>query len=161
MTKKEQFFSVMRGENPPKWMGYGFNAWPQCMFHCVIDPITVWDILFISGENVMDHWGVVHRFLPGDPGIIPMVNEQNQVIKDITHWRDYVTRPPIKMPDSAWEMTYAMAEKIDRDQVFLSGMVFPGLFEQTHHHCEIQRALIYLYEEPDDVKDLIKFFRDW
>ena len=49
MTKKEQFFSVMRGENPPKWMGYGFNAWPQCMFHCVIDPITVWDILFISG----------------------------------------------------------------------------------------------------------------
>ena len=114
-----------------------------------------------DGVPVVNAWGITHAWPPGTPGIFPVHTPDKIVIKDITHWKDYVKRPPIKMPDSAWEMTYSVAEKINRDEVFLSGMVFPGLFEQTHHHCEIQRALIYLYEEPDDVKDFIKFLRDW
>ena len=49
MTKKEKFLSVMHNEKPIKWMGYGFEAFTKTMFHAIIDPITVWDILFIQG----------------------------------------------------------------------------------------------------------------
>ena len=160
MTKKEQFFSVMRGENPPKWMGYGFNAWPQCMFHCVIDPITVWDILFISGENVMDHWGVVHRFLPGDPGIIPMVTEENQVIKDITHWRDYVEFPEIPT-DLDWSATKAQIADIDRENEFVMIPTFRGLFERAHCLMTFEETLINMYEEPEAMYELFGAYTDW
>lgn len=37
----------------------------------------------------------------------------------------------------------------------------PGIFEQCHHLGEIQNTLINLYEEPDDMKDLIKYLADW
>ncbi|MDR0520103.1 MAG: hypothetical protein LBG82_08690, partial [Clostridiales Family XIII bacterium] len=100
----------MSGEKPPSWMGYGFAAFPDVPFHCVIDPITLWDILFINGEYVIDHWGVAHRFIPGvDPGIMPIVNNENQVIKDISKWRDYVTFP--KIPDDLdWTQAKEAAE---------------------------------------------------
>jgi hypothetical protein len=90
MNKKEQFLSVLNNEAAHEMDGYGFEAFPQIMFHCVIDPISVWDILQFSGEAAIDNWGGTLRFLPGDPGIIPIVNKNNQVIKDITKWKDYV-----------------------------------------------------------------------
>ena len=160
MTKKEQFFSVMRGENPPKWMGYGFNAWPACMFHCIIDPITVWDILFIEGNNVLDHWGVNHRFLPGDPGIIPMVNEENQVIKDITKWRDYVVFPEIPT-DLDWSGTKEQIAQVDRDNEFVMIPTFRGLFERAHCLMTFEDTLVNMYEEPEAMNELFGAYTDW
>ena len=95
------------------------------------------------------------------PGSFPVHTPDKIVVKDITRWRDYVHAPKTKLPDSAWEGAYAMAEKIDRNEKFLSSMTAPGMFEQTHHLCEIQRALINFYEEPEHVKDLIKYIRDY
>ncbi len=161
MTKKEQFFSVMRGENPPKWMGYGFNAFTQTMFHCIIDPISVWDILFIEGENVLDHWGVNHRFIPGvDPGIIPMVNEQNQVIKDITKWRDYVTFPEIPS-DLDWKATQDQIAQVDRDQELVMVPTFRGLFERAHCLMTFEDTLVNMYEEPEAMNELFSAYADW
>ena len=60
MNKKELFMSALRNEKPMKWMGYAFDPFPKVMFNCIMDPISVWDILFIQGENVLDHWGVTH-----------------------------------------------------------------------------------------------------
>ena len=161
MTKKEQFFSVMRGENPPKWMGYGFNAFTQTMFHCIIDPISVWDILFIEGENVLDHWGVNHRFIPGvDPGIIPMVNEQNQVIKDITKWRDYVTFPEIPT-DLDWKATQDQIAQVDRDQELVMVPTFRGLFERAHCLMTFEDTLVNMYEEPEAMNELFSAYADW
>ncbi len=160
MTKKEQLLSVMRGDTPPKWMGYGFNAWPQCMFHCIIDPITIWDILFISGERVKDHWGVVHRYLPGDPGIIPMVNAENQVIKDITHWRDYVEIPEIPT-DLDWSATRAQIAEVDRDNELVMLPTFRGLFERAHCLMTFEDTLVNLYTEPEAMNELFGAYTDW
>ena len=159
MTKKEQFLSVLHNEQPPKWMGYGFDAFPQIMFHCIIDPISIWDILFISGEHVLDHWGVVHRNLPGDPGIIPMVNEENQVIKDITKWRDYVTFPEI--PELDWSDAKKAIEQVDRENEFVMVPTFRGLFERAHCLMTFEDTLINMYEEPEAMDEFFTAYTDW
>ena len=161
MTKKEKFLSVMRNEKPLKWMGYGFEAFTKTMFHCIIDPISIWDILFIQGENVKDNWGVVHRYLPDkDPGIIPMVNEQNQVIKDITHWRDYVTFPEIPT-DLDWSATQAQIAEVDRDQELVMVPTFRGLFERAHCLMTFEDTLVNMYEEPEAMNEFFGAYCDW
>ena len=37
----------------------------------------------------------------------------------------------------------------------------PGIFEQSHYLCEMQNAMINLYEEPDDMKDLLKYIAEY
>ena len=160
MTKKERFLKIMKNEGPPEWMGYGFDAYPQIMFHCCIDPISIWDILFISGENVVDNWGVVNRYLPGDPGIIPMVTEENQVIKDITKWRDYITFPEIPA-DLDWSGAKAQADEIDRDELLVMVPTFRGLFERAHSLMTFEDCLINMYTEPEAMYDLFGAYTDW
>ena len=161
MTKKEKFLSVMRNEKPLKWMGYGFEAFTKTMFHCIIDPISIWDILFIQGEHVIDNWGVVHRYLPDkDPGIIPMVNEQNQVIKDITHWRDYVTFPEIPS-DLDWKATQAQIAEVNRDEELVMVPTFRGLFERAHCLMTFEDTLVNMYEEPEAMNEFFGAYCDW
>lgn len=150
----------MHNEKPLKWMGYGFDAFTPTMFHCIIDPISIWDILFIQGENVLDNWGVNHRFLPGDPGIIPMVTEENQVIKDITHWQDYVTFPEIPK-DLDWAATQAQIDEVDRDNELVMIPTFRGLFERAHCLMTFENTLEAMYEEPEAMYELFGAYADW
>jgi hypothetical protein len=161
VTKKEQFLSVLRGDKPQKWMGYGFNAWPQIMFHCIIDPITIWDILWMSGDDVVDNWGVHHRYRVGeDPGVIPLVTEENQVIKDITKWRDYVVFPEIPS-DLDWSDAKKNVAAVDRNEEFVMVPTFRGLFERLHCLTTFENTLISLYEEPESCYDFFGAYTDW
>jgi hypothetical protein len=161
MTTKEQFLSVMRGENPVKWMGYGFDPFPKTLVHSIVDPVSAWDIMFIEGENVLDHWGVSHRFLPGkDPGIIPIVTEENQVIKDITKWRDYLVIPEIP-DDLDWSAARAEADKAREAGEFAMAVTFRGLFERLHCVRTFENALVDLYTEPEAVNDFFSAYTDW
>lgn len=160
MTRKQQFLSAMKNEGPQQWMGYGFEAYPKIMFHCFIDPITIWDILFISGENVLDNWGVMHRYLPGDPGIIPIVTEQNQVIKDITKWRDYVKFPEIPS-DLDWSGVKAQIAETDRDEYLVMVPTFRGLFERAHCLMTFEDCLINMYSEPESMYEFFGAYTDW
>lgn len=159
MTKKEQFMSALRNERPIKWMGYAFDAFPKIMYHCIMDPISIWDILFMSGERVLDNWGVVHRFLPGDPGVIPMVDDDNKVIKDITKWRDYVHFPEI--PELDWSDAKKAIEAVDRENEFVMVPTFRGLFERAHCLMTFEDTLINMYEEPEAMYELFGAYTDW
>ena len=162
MTKKEQFLYAMKNEGPVQWMGYGFDAFPAVKFHCMIDPISIWDILFISGDNVLDNWGVTHRYLPeeGDPGIIPKVTEANQVIKDITKWRDYVTFPEIPS-DLDWKPFKDQIAALDRDEYFVMVPTFRGLFERAHCLMTFEECLMNMYIEPEAMNELFAAYTDW
>jgi hypothetical protein len=159
MNKKEQFLSVLNNEQPMKWMGYGFEAFPQIMFHCVIDPISIWDILQFSGEAAIDNWGGTLRFLPGDPGIIPIVNKNNQVIKDITKWKDYVKFP--KIPKLDWSDAKRTIDGIDRDTTLIMVPTFRGLFERTHCLMVFEDALMNMYGEPESMYEFFEAYTDW
>ena len=172
MTKKELFMSALNNEKPPKFMGHAFDAYPQEMafgpggpevlFHAVIDPISNWDILQFTGREYKDLWGVTHRYLPeeGDPGIIPLTDTKNQVIKDMEHWRDYVTFP--RIPDDL-DWSYAQAQckaAHDRGELVMIP-TFRGLFERLHFlrafECVMEDLMLY----PDECEEFFDAYLDW
>ena len=159
MNLKQTFMSALRNEKPIKWMGYGFEACPKIKFHCVMDPISVWDILQFTGEAAIDNWGGTIRFLPGDPGWIPIVNDENKVIKDITKWRDYVKFPEI--PDLDWSEAKKTIEGIDRETTLVMVPSFRGLFERAHCLMPFEEVLISLYEEPEAMYEFFGAYADW
>ena len=159
MNLKEMFMSALRNERPIKWMGYGFEAFPKIKFHCVMDPISIWDILQFTGEAAIDNWGGTIRFLPGDPGWIPIVNDQNKVIKDITKWRDYVKFPEI--PNLDWSDAKKTIEGIDRETTLVMVPSFRGLFERAHCLMPFEEVLISLYEEPESMYEFFDAYADW
>jgi hypothetical protein len=159
MNLKEMFMSALKNEKPIKWMGYGFEAFPKIKFHCVIDPISIWDILQFTGAAAIDNWGGTIRFLPGDPGWIPIVNDQNKVIKDITKWRDYVKFP--KIPDLDWSDAKKTVEGIDRETTMVMVPSFRGLFERSHCLMPFEEALMSLYEEPESMYEFFGAYADW
>jgi hypothetical protein len=159
MNLKEMFLSALRNEKPIKWMGYGFEAFPKIKFHCVMDPISIWDILQFTGEAAIDNWGGTLRFLPGDPGWIPIVNEQNKVIKDVTQWRDYVKFPAI--PDLDWSDAKKTIEGIDRETTLVMVPSFRGLFERAHCLMPFEEVLVNMYEEPESMYEFFDAYADW
>ncbi len=114
-----------------------------------------------GGPEVVNAWGVTLSYPENTPGAFPVHTPDKIVIKDVTHWRDYVTAPQVKYPESVWEPFIAEIEKIDRNEYFVTPMVYPGLFEQTHYLMEIQECLINFYEEPEAMHELIDFLAEW
>jgi uroporphyrinogen-III decarboxylase len=114
-----------------------------------------------GGPDVVNAWGVTLSFPENTPGAFPVHKPEKIAIKDITHWRDYLTAPQVKYPESAWESCIEAVEKIDRNEYFVTPMIYPGLFEQTHYLLEIQNCLINFYEEPECMHELIDYLTEW
>lgn len=58
-------------------------------------------------------------------------------------------------------MVKVQYDAVDGEQAFKAAFVAPGLFEQTHHLCEISNALVYYITNPDEMHDLIKYLTEW
>ena len=111
---------------------------------------------------VVDSWGVTKQWAEGTPGPFPIHDAEHIVVKDIENWRDYVHAPDFKnLPDVNWEPLQAMEAAVDRSQLFCLLTVAPGIFEQCHYLCEIVNTLEYLYEYPDEMKELVKYITDY
>ena len=65
------------------------------------------------------------------------------------------------MPEKFWEMAQGMFDAVDGNLSYKATFVAPGVFEQTHHLCEIQNALIYYLEYPDEMHDLVKYLTEY
>jgi hypothetical protein len=159
MNSKQLFLSALRNEKPIKWMGYGFEAFPKGKFHVVLDPISIWDILQFSGDYAVDNWGVAHRYLPSDPGIIPLVNDQNKVVKNVARWRDYVNFPEIPALD--WSDAKKAIGAMDRETQLVMVPSFRGLFERAHCLMTFQDVFMGMCEEPEAMYDLYGACADW
>ncbi len=171
MNPKEAFMSALRNDKPPKWMGHAFNAQtnevvfgpggPELLFHAVIDPISNWDTLQFSGECYKDLWGVTNRYILGvDPGIIPLTDTNNQVIKDMEHWRDYVTFPEIPK-DLDWSYAQAQCKAARERGELIMVPSFRGLFERLHglraFECVMEDLILY----PDECEEFFDAYTDW
>jgi hypothetical protein len=171
MNKKEAFMSALRNDKPPKWMGHGFDAFhnevvfgpggPELLFHAVIDPISNWDTLQFSGECYKDLWGVTNRYILGvDPGIIPLTDTKNQVIKDMEHWRDYVKFPEIPK-DLDWSYAQAQCKAAHERGELVMVPTFRGLFERLHglraFECVMEDLMLY----PDECMEFFDAYTDW
>ena len=156
LTIRQNLLETIHGGNPDRFVNqYEFLKILQ-------NPSGLHSANPKRGEmGVANSWGVIRSWPEHVVAAFPEHTPDKVVIKDITHWRDYVHAPSVKFPESEWEPLIAQAEAVDRKEKFVTAMVAPGLFEQCHHLGEIQQTLINLYDEPEHMKDLIQYLVDY
>lgn len=156
LTAKQNMLEVIRGGNPDRFVNQ-YEA-VQLLFH----PFMFASPLLSPGdENVVNAWGVTNTFPKGVPGQFPVHTPDKIVVKDIESWKDYVKAPPLDFPQAQWDMLKDQYAAVDGEKAFKAVFVAPGIFEQTHHLCEITNALMYYITDPDEMHDLIKYLTEW
>jgi len=156
LTAKENLRQCVKGGNPDRYVNQ-YEA-IQLMFH----PFLMASPLLEPGmENVVSAWGVTNSYPVGVPGAFPVHTPDKIVVKDIEHWQDYVHAPSLDFPDELWAAAKQMFDAVDGNLTYKAAFVAPGLFEQTHHLCSIDEALVYYMENPDEMHDLIKYLTEW
>ena len=157
LTAKQNMQEVIKGGNPERFVNQ-FEA-VQLLFHPYV---TMPGALLSAGqENVVNPWGVTNSFPANVPGQFPVHTAEKIVVKDIEHWQDYVTPPSLDYPNEMWDGFKEQYAAVDGDQAYKATFIAPGMFEQTHHLCEISRALEYYALYPDEMHDLIKCLTEW
>ena len=157
LTPKQNLQEVLRGGNPERFVNQ-YEA-IYLMFHPYIFHSN--SLLQKGQTNVVNAWGITNSFPANTPGAFPVHTPDKIVVKDIEHWRDYVHAPPVKFSDEEWAQFKAQYDAVDGNLAYKATFIAPGLFEQSHHLCEISRALEYYALYPDEMHDLIKYLVDW
>jgi len=157
LTAKQNMQETIRGGSPDRFVNQ-YEA-IRLLFH----PFLMFSnpLLNKGDPDVVNAWGVTNSFPENVPGAFPVHTPDKIVVKDIENWKDYVKAPKLQFTDEQWGIAKAMYDEIDGTQSYKATFVAPGLFEQTHHLCEITRALEYYITDPDEMKDLIKYLTDW
>jgi hypothetical protein len=106
-----------------------------------------------------DSWGVTFKKGDDAPGPHPLATPESIVIKDITHWQDYVHFPEIDNLD--WTECVKKSEAVDRTEKYLAAFSAGGLFERSHHLMGFENALIAYMDEPDHVGGLLDGIMEW
>ncbi len=156
LTAKENMREVIRGGKPDRYVNQYEGV--SLLFH----PFLLASPLMKKGDPpTVNAWGVTNSFPANTPGAFPVHTPDKIVIKDIEHWQDYVHAPSLKFPQELWDVCKGMYAGVDGSKSYKATFIAPGLFEQTHHLSEMQNALMYYMEYPDEMHDLIKYLTDW
>ena len=115
----------------------------------------------VRGTTSVDKWGTTILFPADAPGPMPDTRDELKVLRDITHWRDYVHAPDLEANCSAgWEDVRAKAEAV-RGEKLVAGFMGTGIFEQCHFLMGFEDTLSNLYEHPDEMHELIDYITDY
>jgi len=157
LTAKQNMQEVIRGGTPERFVNQ-YEA-VRLLFHPYLAFGT--DSVQKGGPDVVNAWGVTNSYPAHVPGPFPLHTPETIVVKDIENWREYVKAPPLKFTDEQWAIMKEQFDAIDGTQTYKAAFVAPGLFEQTHHLCEITEALTYYMTDPDEMHDMIKYLTQW
>jgi len=154
---KQNFQETIRGGSPARFVNQ-YEAL-SLLFH----PFMMFsNVRMKKGDpDRVNAWGVTYSYPENVPASFPVHTPEKIVIKDIENWRDYVKAPSLKFTDEQWAAAKATYDAVDGTKAYKAAFVAPGLFEQTHHLCEISNALMYYITNPDEMHELIKFLTDW
>ncbi len=156
LTAKENMRQTILGGNPDRIVNQ-YEA-ISLLFH----PFLLATPLLKKGDmNVVNAWGVTNSFPANVPGAFPVHTPDKIVVKDIEEWKKYVKAPSLKFPEELWNVAKDMYAAVDGTKAYKATFVAPGLFEQTHHLCSMEEALMNYMEYPDEMHDLIKYLTDW
>ena len=118
----------------------------------------------MPGATITDLWGTVIDWPADAPGSMPIVNDENKVIKDITHWKDYVHAPDILANCSnaaEWESFRAEVRNKAGDERLVAGFMGTGIFEQCHFLMPFEDVLTALYDHPAEMHELIEYITEY
>lgn len=156
LNAKENMREVIKGGNPERFVNQ-YEA-----IQLLFTPTVFHDALLQPGmENVKNAWGVTNSFPEGVPGQFPVHTPDKIVVQDIEHWKDYVHAPSLDFPEEEWGKVKEMYDAVDGTKAYKATFIAPGLFEQSHHLCEISNALMYYIEYEDEMHDLIKYLTEY
>lgn len=114
------------------------------------------------GTTGKDRWGVTISWPADHPGQQPITTDDVKVLKDITHWRDYVTVPDVEANcQEGWEDCVAAARAATGDDRLLCAFSGTGLFEECHFLMGFADTLTNLYEHPQEMHELIDCICDF
>ena len=111
--------------------------------------------------DMVNAWGVTYSYPLNVPAGFPVHTPEKIVVKDIENWKDYVKAPPLEWPEEEWEKIIATYENADRTKSYVGTFIAPGIFEQTHHLCSIDEALLYYMINEDEMSELVKYIAEW
>ncbi|MFY9139170.1 MAG: uroporphyrinogen decarboxylase family protein [Thermacetogeniaceae bacterium] len=154
LTKKQNLMEVMKGGNPDRFVN-------QYEFMEIIMEMPMLKGVFLEpGTEGKNAWGVYYKWPEGHIGQMP-VHGEHTVIKDITEWKKYVKAPSVKFSDEEWAAAVEHANKVDRNDQFVTAPYFGGMFEMCHNLMGMENALIAFYEEPELMHELIEFITEY
>lgn len=153
LTKRQNLLETIKGGNPDRFVKqYEFmNIIMEAPMGPMVGP----------GQTLKNAWGITFTWPEGQLGGFPIHDDEHKVLKDITKWREYVKAPAVETSDEAWAAAVAHANAVDRNEEFVTAFVAPGIFEMTHHLMSMEDALMALYEEPEDMHDLIDYLVEY
>lgn len=161
-TPKESFLRLMRNDRPD-WVG---DPWSCFVQGTVFRPIVMDAVTRTLGSprpgqtGFVNKWGVTMDWVEGQPGATPHVTESNKLIKDITHWQEYVTFPSLE--NLKWEKTDALLPPVvDRENYLLMAGSFTGMFEFSCNTMGFTDALMNYLIEPEAMFELLSAYTDW
>jgi uroporphyrinogen-III decarboxylase len=156
LTKRQNMVETMKGGKPDRFVK-GYEA-----LSLVMTPfLTTGPRVVKGGAPVKNKWGVTIAFPDNAPGPFPVHDADHIVIKDIEHWKDYVTPPSVIFSEEDWAPIVEQVKQIDRNEYFVAPFVAPGIFEQCHYLLEITNCLTAFYTNPDEMHEIIDMIADW
>jgi len=156
LTARENMRRTIACDNPERYVNQ-YEA-----IKLLFSPFNIHNPLPVKGApESVNAWGVTNVFPENTPGGFPVHTPEKILVKDIERWDEYVKAPSLKFTDEEWGMFKDIYASIDRSKAYAATFVAPGLFEQTHHFCSIDQALMYYITNPDEMHDMIKLLTDW
>ena len=164
LTKRQNLLETIRGGNPDRFVNqYEYLiCQPEGYGMIMANPVSAASSRPVpGGPPVVNAWGVTILFPEGAPGAFPVHDAEHKVLKDITEWRKVVKAPRLDYPQSEWDKFKPAVEGIDRNEVFATCMIAPGVFEQLHYLMGMDDCLINFYEEPEAMHELIGYITEY
>lgn len=159
LTPKQNLLESLKPGGKPEYLNNGFNM----LRGIPGDP--VFKLVRgnrVRGTNSYDQWGTYILFPEDAPAAVPLVTEENQVIKDISDWQEYVKVPDLRGKCSeGWEDAVAAKNAIDSDRYLSMTVMGTGIFEQMHMLMTFEDTLTSFYEDPDAVHELIDVITEY
>jgi hypothetical protein len=156
LTAKENMRECVKGGKPDRYV----NQYEAIQFF--MTPLELHNPSPKKGEeNIVNAWGVTYSFPEGTPGGFPVHTDDKIVVKDIEDWKQYVHAPSLDFPEEEWDIYRKQMAEADDDKGYKCVFVAPGLFEQTHHLCSIDEALMNYMVYPDEMHELVDYITEW
>ena len=154
MTAKEIFLEMLKPDGKPERQLLQYEA----LNLSLEDPITAYLLGGARpGATAKNAWGVTVTWPEGHPGMQPITTDECKVLKDITHWRDYVTAPDVEANcQEGWDEFVAKMRASGEGRL-LCALSVTGLFEQCHFLMGFADTLTNLYEHPQEMHELIDY----
>lgn len=153
LTRKENLYQTIIGGKPDRFVN-------QFEFMEIIMEAPL-DIRTNPGETNKNKWGITFSWPEGQLGKFPLHDAAHKVLKEIAHWRDYVHAPEIETSDEAWAAAVDHANRVDRSDQYVTGIMWPGIFEMTHNLMGMTEAMMAFCEKPEQMHELIDYIADY